>query len=331
MQRLIADAENTLIAERRYLAFEEIGTLASVPDCEVHLLAELAHRVRQAWCGSGVDVEGIVSAKTGGCPEDCTFCSQSVRYDSTVSATPFLTPEEVLDAAREAELCKASSFCLVYAMRTPNQRAMQHILDMVSLVRRKTDLAVNVSAGILSQEQARQLANAGVKRYNHNIETSRSHFSNIVTTHTWEERAATCKIVREAGMELCCGVLLGTGETNEQRVELACELRELNPTEVPINFLNPRPGTPLANASRLDSWEAIRWIAIFRLAMPGVILRYGGGREVTLGDLQAMGMTSGINGLIIGNYLTTLGRSPEEDLAMLGDLKMPVEMISRLA
>ena len=161
-------------------------------------------------------------------------------------------------------------------------------------------------------------------RYNHNLETARSYFPEVVTTHRWEERAETCRLVRRHGMELCCGALIGMGETDAQRIELLTELRELDPTEVPVNFLNPRPGTPLGDRPVVGAWEAVRWIALFRLALPGVILRYAGGREVTLRDLQAMGMTAGINALIVGNYLTTLGRSADEDLAMLDDLRMPV-------
>ena len=165
-------------------------------------------------------------------------------------------------------------------------------------------------------------------RYNHNIETARSHFGRIVTTHSWEERAETCRLVRRHGMELCCGVLLGMGESDEQRLELLGQLRELEPAEVPVNFLNPRPGTPLAEQPIVGAIDALRWIALFRLALPGVILRYAGGREVTLGQLQAMGMTAGINALIVGNYLTTLGRPPEEDLRMLEDLRMPIGALS---
>ena len=181
-----------------------------------------------------------------------------------------------------------------------------------------------MSAGLLTEEQARRLAAGGVHRYNHNLETSRSFFPNVVTTHTWEEREATCRLVRDHGMELCCGALVGMGETDEQRIELIVELQELDPTEVPLNFLNPRPGTPLGDARPVAAWDAIRWIALFRLGLPGVILRYAGGREVTLRELQSMGMTSGINALIVGNYLTTLGRSADEDLQMLTDLRMPV-------
>ena len=167
-------------------------------------------------------------------------------------------------------------------------------------------------------------------RYNHNLETSRSFFPQIVTTHTWEERFETCRLVRAEGMELCCGVLLGMGETDEQRLELLGELRQVGPAEVPVNFLNPRPGTPLGDRPLVAAMEAIRWIAVFRLALPDVILRYAGGREVTLGELQALGMTGGINALIVGNYLTTLGRAPAEDLDMLHDLRMPIGALSRV-
>src|SRR5205823_1491901 len=178
--------------------------------------------------------------------------------------------------------------------------------------------------GVLTDEQAGRLAAGGVHRYNHNLETSRSFFPNIVSTRTWRERFDTCQLVCRHGMELCCGVLLGMGESVDQRIELIGQLRELNPAEVPVNFLNPRPGTPLGDRPLVDPLEAIRWIALFRLGLPSVILRYAGGREVTLRDLQAMGMTAGINALIVGNYLTTLGRAPEQDMQMLEDLRMPV-------
>jgi biotin synthase len=169
-----------------------------------------------------------------------------------------------------------------------------------------------------------------VHRYNHNLETARSFFPQVVTTHTWEERYDTCLLVKEVGMELCCGVLLGMGESDGQRLELIEQLASLRPAEVPVNFLDPRPGTPLMIRKPVAAAEALRWIALFRLGLPDVILRYAGGREITLGDLQAAGLTSGINALIVGNYLTTLGRSPGEDLAMLEDLRMPIGSLSKV-
>jgi biotin synthase len=275
-----------------------------------------------------VEVEGILSAKTGGCPEDCQFCSQSSRYDTSVQGMPFLDTEEVLAAARETAKLGASEFCLVLAVRGPDERTLQRILSLVPVVRDETGLNVAVSAGILEPGQADQLAAGGVHRYNHNLETARSFFDRIVTTHTWDERWQTCLDVKSAGMELCCGVLLGMGESDEQRLEIIGQLAALEPAEVPVNFLDPRPGTPLAIRRPVRPLEAIRWIALFRLGLPEVILRYAGGREITLGDLQVMGMTSGINALIVGNYLTTLGRAPADDLTMLADLRMPIGALS---
>ena len=324
VRRLLADAGDALLEERRPLTAGELARLAEVPDRSVPALAALAHEVRLAWSGPTVEIEGIVSAKTGGCPEDCSFCSQSSRYETPVKATPFLDTDEVLRAADETARLGATEFCIVLAVRGADERVLRRILELVPLVRDRTGLRVAASAGILTEEQASRLAVGGVHRYNHNLETARSFFPRIASTHSWDERHQTCRRVRAAGMELCCGALLGMGETVEQRLELLGQLRDVGPAEVPVNFLNPRPGTPLGDRPLVGALEALRWIALFRLALPGVILRYAGGREVTLRDLQALGMTSGINALIVGNYLTTLGRSPDEDLAMLEDLRMPV-------
>jgi biotin synthase len=326
---LITAAGDALLDERRQLTAEELAALAALPDDAVPQLAALAHEVRLAWCGPEVEVEGILSAKTGGCPEDCHFCSQSAQFETVVQATPFLDTDEVLEAARETAKIGASEFCIVLAVRGPDEKTMQRLEELVPLVQAETGLNVAVSAGILTDEQAARLAAVGTHRYNHNLETSQSFFPSIVTTHSWEERFETCERVREHGMELCCGVLLGMGESIGQRLELLEQLRDVEPAEVPLNFLNPRPGTPLQIRKPVQPLEAIRWIALFRLALPSVILRYAGGREITLRELQAMGLTSGINALIVGNYLTTLGRSPEEDLQMLSDLRMPIGALSK--
>ncbi len=325
---LIRDAEDALLEERRRLTPDELAALAALPDESIPALTALAHQVRLAWCGPEVEVEGILSAKTGGCPEDCHFCSQSSAFDTPVKATPFLDTDEVLAAARETAELGASEFCIVLAVKGPDEKTLQRILELVPVVGEQTGLNVAVSAGILSRDQAERLAAGGVHRYNHNLETSRSFFPSVATTHTWEERWDTCQLVKEHDMELCCGALLGMGETVEQRLELLDQLVELDPTEVPLNFLNPRPGTPLQIRKPVSAMEALRWIALFRIALPSVILRYAGGREITLRELQVMGMTSGINALIVGNYLTTLGRSPDEDLQMLDDLQMPIAALT---
>jgi biotin synthase len=329
-RQMLSDTGRALLEERRQLTSGELSNLSELPAEAVPSLAALAHEVRLAWCGPEVEVEGILSAKTGGCPEDCSFCSQSARFDSPVKATPFLDADEIVVAAEETARLGASEFCIVLAVRGPDERTMDQVLNVVPEIRQHTGLNVACSLGILTRDQAERLAAGGVHRYNHNLETARSFFPSIVTTHTWEERFETCQLVRDVGMELCCGALLGMGETDGQRLELLDQLRQVVPAEVPVNFLNPRPGTPLAIRPLVRPLEAIRWIALFRLALPAVILRYAGGREVTLRELQAMGMTAGINALIVGNYLTTLGRSPEQDLQMLEDLRMPVGVLSKV-
>jgi biotin synthase len=320
-------ARQALLVERRPLTDAELADLVALGPAHLADLGALAHEVRLEWCGDGVEVEGILSVKTGGCPEDCHFCSQSSRFDTPVQATPFLDTDEVLAAARETRELGASEFCIVLAVRGPDERTLARIIELVPLIQAE-GLQVAVSAGILEPAQAARLAAAGVHRYNHNLETARSFFPEVVTTHTWDERVDTCRLVLDAGMELCCGVLLGMGETDAQRLELLCQLRDVGPTEVPVNFLNPRPGTPLAIRPVTPAHEALRWIALFRLGLPAAILRYAGGREITLGDLQDAGMTSGVNALIVGNYLTTLGRPATDDLEMLQRLKMPITALT---
>jgi biotin synthase len=304
---------------------DDARALVDLPDERLPDLIALAHQVRLAHAGPEVEVESILSAKTGGCPEDCHFCSQSGRFDTTVRPEPFLPTADIVEAARRSQSSGATEFCIVLAIRGPDDHVMQRTLDAVAAIRDETGMNVACSLGILTRDQAVTLAAAGVHRYNHNLETARSFFPSIATTHTWDERYETCRLVQEVGMELCSGGIMGMGESWDQRIEFAFQLRDLAPCEIPLNFLNPRPGTPLADRPVLGPLDALRCIALFRLIHPAVLLRYAGGREVTLRELQATGMLAGINALIVGNYLTTLGRSPEQDLAMLADLGMPVK------
>ncbi|MGQ0679292.1 MAG: biotin synthase BioB [Actinomycetota bacterium] len=326
---LIGAARVALLEEGRELALDELSDLAALPEEQTPLLAALAHEVRLARCGPTVELESILSARTGGCPEDCAFCAQSSKFNTPVKPA-VLNLERIVEAARDSARLGVSEFCIVAAVRGPDRRLMDSLLQAIASVREATGLNVAVSAGILTEEQAHELAGAGLHRYNHNLETARSFFPQIVTTHSWKERFDTCLLVKQAGMELCCGAIIGLGESTAQRIELLGDLRSVAPAEIPINFLNPRPGTPLADRPLVGALEAIRWIALFRLALPEVILRYAGGREVTLRELQAMGMTAGINALIVGNYLTTLGRSPEQDLTMVQDLRMPIGSLSKV-
>src|SRR5690242_20650703 len=280
------------------------------------------------WCGREVEVEGIVSIKTGGCPEDCRFYSQSGQFTSPVRSV-WLNIPELVKAAEQTAATGASEFCIVAAVRGPDERLMTQMRDGVKAIQEAVDINVAASLGMLTQEQVDDLVDMGVHRYNHNLEAARSYFPQVVTTHSWEERWDTCEMVRASGMELCCGALVGMGETVEQRAELASQLGDLEPDEVPLNFLNPRPGTPFGDMPLMESSDALRTIAAFRLAMPRTILRYAGGRELTLGDLgRSEGLLGGINAVIVGNYLTTLGRDPKEDLALLEELEMPIKALN---
>jgi biotin synthase len=312
------------------VGLDQAGILAALrlQDEDVPELLQLAHDVRMTWCGPEVEVEGIVSLKTGGCPEDCHFCSQSGLFTSPVRAV-WLDIPSLVEAARQTAATGATEFCIVAAVRGPDQRLMAQMREGVAAIKAAVDIQVAASLGMLTQQQVDDLVEMGVHRYNHNLETCRSYFPHVVTTHSWEERWSTLTMVRESGMEVCCGGILGLGESIEQRAEFAAQLAELDPHEVPLNFLNPRPGTPLGDRPVVEGKDALRAIAAFRLAMPRTILRYAGGREITLGDLGTRdGLLGGINAVIVGNYLTTLGRPATEDLALLSELKMPVKALS---
>lgn len=312
------------------VGLDEAGVLEvlRLPDDQIEEALQLAHEVRMRWCGPEVEVEGIVSLKTGGCPEDCHFCSQSGLFSSPVRSV-WLDIPSLVEAAKQTAATGASEFCIVAAVRGPDDKLMKQMRDGVAAIKAAVDINVAASLGMLTQEQVDDLVEMGVHRYNHNLETCQSYFPNVVTTHTWEERWTTLKMVRESGMEVCCGGIIGLGETLEQRAEFAAQLAELQPHEVPLNFLNPRPGTPLGDRPVMDPKDALRAIAAFRLALPKTILRYAGGREITLGDLGTReGLLGGINAVIVGNYLTTLGRPATADLELLQELKMPVKALS---
>jgi biotin synthase len=325
---ILAVAREQALERGERLTQTQILAVLQTPDDQVGELLALAHEVRLRWCGPEVEVEGIVSLKTGGCPEDCHFCSQSGQFSSPVRAA-WLNIPELVTAAKQTRATGATEFCVVAAVRGPDARLMAQLREGVRAIHAEVDIQVAASLGMLSQEQAGELADMGVHRYNHNLETARSYFPEVVTTHTWEERWETCLAVRRAGLELCCGGLVGMGETVAQRAEMAAQLGELGPAEVPLNFLNPRPGTPFGDLPMMAAKDALRTIAAFRLALPRTILRFAGGRELTLGDLGTRdGLLGGINAVIVGNYLTTLGRDPGEDLALLTDLRMPIKSLS---
>ena len=325
----VLDAARDQVLERgEGLGEAALVAILRLPDERLDDALALAHDVRMRWCGPEVEVEGIVSVKTGGCPEDCHFCSQSGRFESPVRSVRLEIPS-LVEAARQTAATGATEFCIVAAVRGPDERLMAQVRAGVAAIRDAVEINVACSLGILTREQGEELADLGVHRYNHNLETARSYFANVVTTHSWEERRETLALVRELGMEVCCGGIIGMGESLEQRAELAAQLAALEPDEVPLNFLDPRPGTPFADLEPPGTGDALRTIAAFRLALPRTVLRFAGGRELALGDLGArQGMAGGINAIIVGNYLTTLGRDPQEDLDLLAELSMPVKALS---
>ncbi|GFG75641.1 biotin synthase BioB [Mycobacterium botniense] len=337
MTRPAADDSNTdvlAVARRQVLELgkgltrDQVLQVLQLPDERLEDLLALAHQVRMRWCGPAVEVEGIISLKTGGCPEDCHFCSQSGLFESPVRSA-WLDIPSLVEAAKQTAKTGATEFCIVAAVRGPDDRLMAQVAAGIEAIRKEVDIQIACSLGMLTAEQVQQLVAMGVHRYNHNLETARSFFPKVVTTHTWEERWQTLSLVRDAGIEVCCGGILGMGETVQQRAEFAAELAELDPDEVPLNFLNPRPGTPFGERELMPASDALKAVAAFRLALPRTVLRFAGGREITLGDLGAKrGILGGINAVIVGNYLTTLGRPAQADLELLDELRMPIKALN---
>jgi biotin synthase len=329
MTDILEVARDQVLKQGRGLSEAQTLRVLELPDDRVPEALDLAHAVRMRWCGPEVEVEGIVSLKTGGCPEDCHFCSQSGRFETPVRAVRLDIPS-LVEAARETAATGATEFCIVAAVRGPDERLMAQVREAVPAIHDAVEINVACSLGILTRPQGEELRELGVHRYNHNLETARSFFPEVVTTHTWEQRLETLELVRELEMEVCCGGIIGMGETPAQRAEFAAQLAAVEPDEVPLNFLDPRPGTPFAGLEIPDAHDALRAVAAFRLAMPRTVLRFAGGRELALGDLGTrQGVLGGINAVIVGNYLTTLGRSPGDDLSLLAELKMPVKELSK--
>lgn len=286
-----------------------------------HLLA-WANEIRERFSGDRVELCSIINARSGNCSEDCAFCAQSAHYATGAPVYGLLDEESILAKARAMEAAGARRFDLVTAGFgfTEDDPDFQRILDLYRRLRAETSLELCACLGVITPGAARALVEAGVTRYNHNLETARSFFPRICTTHTYEDRVATVRAAKEAGMEVCCGGIIGLGETPAQRVELALTLRELDVDSVPINILVPRPGTPLAGLPPLRPEEILKTFAMFRFVLPRKLIRYAAGREAALGALQPLGFLAGVNAMLVGGYLTTPGREVAEDVAMVTGL-----------
>ncbi|WIM71025.1 biotin synthase BioB [Corynebacterium suedekumii] len=330
MTDILARARSIALDRGEGLSEADLLEVLQLDDDHLPELLDLAHQVRLRWCGEEVEIEGIISLKTGGCPEDCHFCSQSGLFESPVRSVQ-LDIAELVEAAKQTQKTGATEFCIVAAVKGPDERLMTQLEEAIAAVRAEVDINISVSVGILTPAQVARLNAAGVKRYNHNLESARSFFPQVATTHTWDDRHRTLELVRDAGIEVCSGGILGMGESLAQRAEFAVQLAAFAPEEVPVNFLDPRPGTPFADRPLIDAPDALRATAMLRFAMPRTTLRFGGGRELTLGDLGVeKGLQGGANALIVGNYLTTLGRPMERDLDMLEGLRIPIKAVGQV-
>ncbi len=303
------------------ISFEEAEKLLCSQD--IVSLAYSANVITRKFNGYGIDVESLLNAKSGKCPEDCSFCAQSSFYNTKISKYPLLPKQVVIVRAKEAERQGASSFCLVCAYRSPPEEEFRQICDTIEALQKEVRIDINASLGFMTLERARRLKSLGIKRYNHNLEASESFFSQICKTHDFADRVKTAKIVKESGLELCCGGIIGMGETVKQRIELAFALAALNPDEVPINILIPKEGTPMAQIDTITPEEAIRTIAVWRFIMPKVILKLAGGREVHFSDNGRTALRAGANGIISGGYLTTGGNEMSNDLNMIHEIGIP--------
>lgn len=301
------------------ISFDEAERLISTDN--LIKLADSANLITRKFSQDSVDVETLLNAKSGNCPEDCSFCAQSTFYETDITKYPLLPDEIILYKAVEAKMNGAASFCLVCAYREPPQNEFEKICKVIERLRKEVDLDINVSLGFMTPQRAQRLKSLGVKRYNHNLEASESFFSEICKTHDFADRVKTARTVKDAGLELCCGGIIGMGESPKQRIELAFSLSTLEPDEVPINILIPRKGTPkeLENCS-INTMDIIRTIAVWRFIMPKTILKIAGGREIYFKDNGKLALQAGANGIITGGYLTTNGNAPNKDIQMIHEI-----------
>ena len=300
------------------ITFEEAERLIASDD--IMTLAECANLITRTFNGDTVDVEALINAKSGRCPEDCSFCAQSSFYDTGINKYPLLPNRSLLERALKAKEDGARSFCLVCAYREPPEGDFHQICEAIKEIRSVAGIEVNVSLGFMTPARARKLKEIGVKRYNHNLEAAESYFSKICNTHQFSDRFSTARIVKDAGLQLCSGGIIGMGETIRQRVELAFSLASLCPDEVPINILIAREGTPMAALGSIDPLDAIKTIAVWRFIIPKTIIKIAGGREVHLKDSDRLALKAGANGIITGGYLTAAGNPPNKDVAMIKEI-----------
>src|SRR5213596_1762288 len=295
-----------------------LGRLTEREDIEA--LVERAWKARTEHFADSTDMCSLVNAKSGGCAEDCGFCAQSRFAEAETPMHAMMEPEQILEHAKAAEAAGAHRFCMVTQGQGLSKRDFDKVLEGARLVAEHTNLKRCASIGHMSAARATALKEAGIQRVHHNVETAESYYPEVSSTVRYEGRLRTIDAVKEAGLETCVGGILNLGESREQRVEMAFQLAKIDPTSVPINLLNPRPGTKFVDRPPMDPWEVVKWVAIFRLILPDALFRLCGGRVENLEDLQPLAVKAGLNGVMMGNFLTTLGSEPEDDRAMFEEL-----------
>ena len=327
MEKILSYAKRVLDGEE--ISFDEAVELIHTSDEDTIVLLAMADKIRQKFNGNEVDLCAIVNARSGKCPENCKFCAQSAHYDTGVKEYPLLAEDALLEAAKKAKEAGAIRFSVVTSGRnTSNPKEFEQIIHVLRRIREEVGVEICCSLGLLELEQAKQLKEVGVTRYHSNIETAPSNFPNICSTHSYEDKMYTINNAKEAGLRICSGGIFNLGESLEQRVEMAFTLKELGVDSIPLNLLNPIPNTPFEKNSPLSPLEILRTFAVFRFILPHAQIRTAGGREINLRSLQALALTGGLNGIMVGNYLTTEGRAPEEDLQMISDLHLSRTPIS---
>ncbi len=284
-----------------------------------------AYALFQKFCSNKADLCSLINAKSGECSEDCSFCAQSGHYNTNVTTYALKNPEEILAKAKQDEANGSHRFCIVTSGGALSDEEFERVIDAYKLIQANTSLALDGSLGLLSDEQINRLKDIGVTRINHNLETSENFYSSICTTHKFSDRVNTIKRIKAAGIEVCAGGIIGLGESREDRIDMAFSLSELEVESVPINILNPRPGTPLKNNEKLSVEEILKTISIFRFILPRAVIKIAGGREVNLGDCQVDALRAGANGIIVGGYLTTAGNPVENDLNLIKSAGMNVD------
>jgi biotin synthase len=301
------------------ISMDQALAVLDCPDDELLDLLAAVYRVRRHWFGNEVQLYFLMNAKSGLCPEDCTYCSQSKVSEAEIPRYNLLSRDKLLDGARVAAERQARTYCIVISARGPNEREMHAVTSIVPEIKQRYNLKICACLGLLTPEQARQLKECGVDRVNHNLNTSDKFYDEICTTHSFADRLATLRAVRDAGLEMCSGGIIGMGERRQDVVELAATLRDLEVQSIPVNFLNPIGGTPLAGRSDLNPRYCLKVLSMFRLVNPDREIRIAGGRELHLGSMQALALYAA-NSIFVGDYLTTKGQPPEADYQMIRDL-----------